>query len=92
MTARTFISVASIRVTLDTNHYSVPISYAHRKAYPDRICIYFDNQLIARHARYYGRHQDIEDPDHAKSLIAQRRRTSEQRLMLRSLARCRSLL
>jgi len=75
---------------LDTNHYSLPVSYAHRKltvkAYPDRICIYFDNQLIARHTRHYGRHQDIEDPDHAKSLIAQRRRASEQRLLVRFLA------
>ncbi len=90
--ARTFTSVASsqFRITLDTNHYSVPVSYAHRKltvkAYPDRICIYFDNQLIARHSRHYGRHQDIEDPDHAKSLIAQRRRASEQRLLMRFLA------
>lgn len=90
--ARTLTSVASsqFRITVDTNHYSVPVSYAHRKltvkAYPDRICIYFDNQLIARHAREYGRHQDIEDPDHVKALLAQRRRASEQRLMVRFLA------
>jgi len=90
--ARTFTSVASsqFRVTLDTNHYSVPVSYAHRKltvkAYPDRICIYFDSQLIARHKRHYDRHRDIEDPEHAKGLIAQRRRASEQRLMTRFLA------
>jgi hypothetical protein len=30
------------------------------KAWPDRICIYFDNQLIARHQRRYGRHEDID--------------------------------
>jgi transposase len=90
--ARTLTSIASsqFRITLDTNHYSVPVSYAHRKltvkAYPDRICIYFDNQLIARHTRQYGRRQDIEDPDHAKGLIAQRRRANEQRLLLRFLA------
>jgi len=53
---------------------------------PDRVCIYFDNQLIARHTRRYGRHEDIEDPDHAKSLIAQRRRAREQRLMMHFLA------
>ena len=53
--ANTSTSVASsqFRITLDTNHYSVPAAYAHRrltvKAYPDRVCIYFDNQLIARH-------------------------------------------
>lgn len=33
-----------------------------------------------------GRHQDIEDPDHAKALIAQRGHAREQRLMLRFLA------
>ena len=90
--ARTSTCVASsqFRVTLDTNQYSVPAAYAHRrlilKAYPDRVCLYFDNQLIARHVRSYGRHQDIEDPDHAKGLIAQRSRAREQRLMMRFLA------
>ena len=90
--ARTLTAVASsqFRVTLDTNSYSVPCCYAHRrltlKAYPDRVCIYFDNQLIARHPRCYGRHDDIEDPEHAKALLAQRSRAREQRLMLRFLA------
>src|SRR5579863_9563882 len=90
--SRTATCVASsqFRVTLDTNQYSVPASYAHRrvtvKAWPDRVCIYFDNQLIARHARRYGRHQDIEEPDHAKALIAQRSRAREQRLMMHFLA------
>ena len=90
--ARTSTSVASsqFRITLDTNQYSVPSAYAHRrltiKAHPDRLCIYFDNQLIARHQRNYGRHQDIEDPDHAKGLIAQRGRAREQRLMMHFLA------
>lgn len=90
--AHTSTSVASsqFRITLDTNQYSVPATYAHRrltvKAYPDRVCIYFDNQLIARHPRRYGRHQDIEDPDHAKGLIAQRSRAREQRLMMHFLA------
>ena len=90
--ARTSTTIASsqFRITLDTNYYSVPSSYAHRrltvKAYPDRVCIYFDNQLIARHPRRYGRHEDIEDPDHAKGLIAQRHRAREQRLMMHFLA------
>jgi len=90
--AHTSTSIASsqFRITLDTNQYSVPAAYAHRrltvKAYPDRICIYFDNQLIARHTRCYGRHEDIEDPDHAKGLIAQRSRAREQRLMMHFLA------
>ena len=32
--------------------------------------------------RCYERHQDIEDPDHPKALIAQRANAREQRLML----------
>ena len=51
----TGVASSQFRITLDTNHYSVPAAYAHRrltvKAYPDRVCIYFDNQLIARHTR-----------------------------------------
>ena len=56
------------------------------KTYPDRVCIYFDTELIARHQRSYARHQDVEDPEHAKGLIAKRSRAREQRLMLRFLA------
>jgi transposase len=86
----TTIASSQFRITLDTNHYSVPCAYAHRrltvKAYPDRVCIYCDNQLIARHPRRYSRHEDIEDPDHAKGLLAQRRRAREQRLMMQFLA------
>jgi transposase len=86
----TCIASSQFRITLDTNHYSVPPAYAHRrvtvKAYPDRVCIYFDNQLIARHVRHYGRHEDYEDPDHPKGLVAQRSRAREQRLMMHFLA------
>ena len=78
------------RVTLDTNHYSVPAHYAGArltlKAYPERLCIYHRDQLIARHVRSYERHQDIEDPEHPKALLAQRRNAREQRLWLRFLA------
>ena len=86
----TTIASSQFRITLDTNRYSVPYAFAHRrltvKAYPDRICIYFDTELIARHKRSYARHQDIEDPEHAKGLLTQRVRAREQRLMLRFLA------
>jgi hypothetical protein len=78
------------RVTLDTNRYSVPAEYASTrvtlKAYPERLCIYYQDKLIARHARSYDRHQDIEDPDHPKPLLAQRRHAREQRLLMRFLA------
>jgi transposase len=78
------------RVVLETNTYSVPAQYAGcrvtLKAYPDRVCVYHGQQLIARHPRCYDRHQDIEDPEHPKLLLAQRRSAREQRLMLRFLA------
>lgn len=78
------------RVTLDTNHYSVPARYVGVrvtiKAYPERVCIYHQDQLIARHVRCYDRGKDIEDPDHPKALIAQRANAREQRLWLRFLS------
>ena len=78
------------RVVLETNKYSVPSAYASQrvtlKAYPDRVCIYHHEQLIARHVRSYDRHQDIEDPEHPKALLAQRRTAREQRLLQRFLA------
>jgi hypothetical protein len=54
---------SQFRITLDTNRYSVPAAYAHRrltvKAYPDRVCIYFDAELIARHQRSRAREQRL---------------------------------
>jgi hypothetical protein len=48
------------RLTIDTNHYSVPAQLAGVrltvKLYPDRICFYHDNNLVARHVRSYDRH------------------------------------
>jgi len=77
------------RVTLDTNRYSVPAEYSSArltmKAYPDRICMYHDNKLIARHTRSYDRYQDIEDPDHPKELLQQRRKASDQKILMRFL-------
>ena len=78
------------RVPLDSNRYTVPSRYAGLrltlKAHPDRVCIYDGEQLIARHARSMDRHQDIEDPDHERQLLAQRKNAREQRLMVNFLA------
>ena len=78
------------RVALDSNRYSVPAEFASQrvtvKAYPDRVCIYHQDKLIARHVRSYDRHQDIEDPDHPKALLAQRRTAREQRLLMQFLS------
>jgi len=56
------------------------------KTYPDRICIYHDNTLIARHTRSYDRHLDIEDPDHPKVLLQQRRKARDQKILMRFLS------
>jgi transposase len=78
------------RITLDTNRYSVPAEYAGQpltlKTYPDRLCLYAEEKLIARHPRSYDRHQDFEDPDHPKALLQQRKKGRDQKLFLRFLA------
>ena len=78
------------RVPLDSNHYTVPSRYAGLrltlKAYADRVCIYDRDQLIARHPRSMDRHQEIEDPDHERQLLAQRKSAREQRLWVNFLA------
>ena len=78
------------RVTLDTNRYSVPAEYAGQpvtlKIYPQRLCIYHQDKLIARHQRSYLRQQDIENPDHPKALLAQRRKAQEQKLLQQFIA------
>jgi len=78
------------RVALESNSYSVPSQCANQrltlKAYPDRVCIYHQDQLVARHRRSMDRHQDIEDADHPRELLAQRHRASEQLLLVRFLA------
>jgi len=81
---------SQFRIVLDTNRYSVPARFAGQlltvKAYPDRLCLYDQNELIARHARSFDRRQDIEDPDHPKALLEQRHNAREQRLLSQFLA------
>ena len=56
------------------------------KAYPDRICLYHEEKLIARHTRSYDRNRDFEDPDHTKALLAKRRKANVQAAYKRFLA------
>lgn len=81
---------SQFRVSVDANRYSVPSEYAGAKvsvkSYPDRICIYHDDKLIARHSRSYEKNKDIEDPDHPKELIAQRKKARDQKIFMRFLA------
>ena len=78
------------RVTVDTNHYSVPAQLSGvrmtMKMYPDRLCFYHDNKLVARHVRSYDRREDFEDPDHPKVLLAQRKKARDQKIYMRFLA------
>jgi len=78
------------RITLDTNHYSVPAYLAGQamtlKTYPDRLCLYYNHQLVARHSRSYDRHGDFEDPDHPKPLLEQRKKARDHQLFKRFLA------
>lgn len=78
------------RVTIDTNHYSVPAQLAGvrltAKLYPDKICFYHENKLVARHVRCYDRKNDIEDPDHAKVLLEHRKKARDQTLFMRFLS------
>jgi hypothetical protein len=78
------------RVTVDTNAYSVPAEYAGAaltlKLYPDHLCLYHQDRLIARHVRGYDRRRDFEDPDHPKALLQQRRRARDQKLLQRLLS------
>jgi hypothetical protein len=68
----------------------VPAEYASTmvtlKLYPDRLCLYHHEQLIARHTRCYDRYRDIENPDHPKALLEQRHNAREQKLLGRFLA------
>lgn len=55
-------------VTFDTNHYSVPCTYAGKKVwikgFVDRMIIVAQNQMIAEHPRSYDRHQMVLQLDH----------------------------
>ena len=60
-------------VRFDSNSYSVPVKYAHRKitigASVDEVCLSFEDQLIARHDRHWGREQYIFNPLHYLALL-----------------------
>jgi hypothetical protein len=77
------------RITIDTNRYSVPAQLAGvrltAKLYPDRICFYHENNLVARHVRSYDRRQDFEHPDHPKVLLVQRKKARDQKIFMRFL-------
>jgi hypothetical protein len=60
-------------VRFDTNDYSVPTAFAHHevlvKGYVDRVEVCCGAQVIARHARCWGREQEILEPLHYLALL-----------------------
>jgi len=77
------------RVRVDGNRYSVPATYTGRKLllklYPERLCLYDGEKLVAEHLRSYGRAQDFEHPEHAAPVLERKRRADEQHLLKRFL-------
>ena len=64
------------QVEFETNRYSVPADKAQPqlvlKAYPFRVDILYLEEVLASHARCYGKHQDIFNPLHYLPLLEQR--------------------
>ena len=60
-------------VRFDTNSYSVPTKYAHRKvivvATVNEVRLVFEDRLVARHPRSWGRERDSFDPVHYLALL-----------------------
>ena len=74
------------RIRVDTNRYSVPSRYASQrltlKKFAHQLCVYHEGQLLATHTRSYDRHQDFENPDHAKELLSQRAKARNAKVLL----------
>jgi transposase len=66
------------QVIYDTNRYSVPTDRAAAtltvQAYPLRVDVLHEHEVIARHPRCYDRNQDIFDPVHYLPLLERRPR------------------
>ena len=64
------------QVEFETNRYSVPAEKAYQnlviKAYPFRVDVLYQNDVIASHPRCYDQKQDILDPVHYLPLLEQR--------------------
>jgi transposase len=60
-------------VQFETNRYSVPVKYAYRQitvlATVDEIRLVYEDRLIARHPRCWGREQSLFDPIHYLALL-----------------------
>ena len=81
---------SQFRVRVDGNRYSVPARHVGRKLllklYPERLCLYAENVLVAEHLRSYERGRDYELPEHVKPVLERKRKANEHQLFKRFLA------
>lgn len=79
------------QVVFETNRYSVPTEYVGKqlalRAYPFRVEILSNSQVVAEHNRCLGREQDVLDPQHYLTLLEQRPAAFEYALPMRRLRR-----
>lgn len=63
-------------VSCDTNHYSVPSNYVGKqvvvKLYPFEVQISYNDQLIAKHSRLLGKHDEALNPYHYLPLLSKK--------------------
>jgi hypothetical protein len=75
------------QVVFETNRYSVPTEYTGRqlalRAFPFRVEILSLAQIVAEHARCFGREQDILNPLHYLGLLEQRPGAFEHAIPIR---------
>jgi hypothetical protein len=75
------------QVVFETNRYSVPTEYTGKqlalRAFPFRVEILSLAQIVAEHARCFGREQDILNPLHYLGLLEQRPGAFEHAIPIR---------
>ncbi len=80
------------RVSFESNKYSVPSDFASTiltaKVYPDRLLFYFEEKLIAEHARSYDKHQNFENPEHVRKILEYKKNARDQKMMQNFLLIC----
>jgi len=79
---RTTRASSQALVRYETNDYSVPVEYGHRqvlvKAFVWEVVIACGSEVIARHARSYGREEMIFNPLHYLALLEQKSNALDQ--------------
>jgi hypothetical protein len=88
---RQVVADCRFRISVDTNLYSVPAEYASRRLilqlYSDRVVVRApDGKLLADHPRSFARHRNFLLSEHERSLILEKRHSSDRRLLEHFLA------